>query len=299
MLSENLCNTLRTIRIGLLLLFSLFLSSGCFGPGRLTLDPTANITGPVWDSQKRVWVYTVESEYLDGENKIEVVLPNDDREERTCRVLYVLPVEAGIGGHYGDGLQEILKLDAHNRYGLIAVQMAFDTLPWYADHSGDPRIRHESYIKNIVVPLIESRYNVQRNPEGRLLFGYSKSGWGAFTLMMRNPELFGYAVSWDAPLMLERWKVSWRMDRHFGTVPNFDRYRPAKLFETHAAPFRQKERLLLLGSKNLNDETVRAHRRMTELGIRHYYDNTIVVDHHWNSGWVEPALEALMDLVQE
>ena len=45
-----------------------------------------------------------------------------------------------------------------------------------------------------VVPLIEEHYSALGTAEGRLLFGFSKSGWGALTLILRNPDFFGYAA---------------------------------------------------------------------------------------------------------
>ena len=40
------------------------------------------------------------------------------------------------------------------------------------------------------------------------MLGFSKSGWGACTLLLRNKELFGYAAAWDVPFMLNG-KNSW------------------------------------------------------------------------------------------
>ncbi|MFH1743331.1 MAG: alpha/beta hydrolase-fold protein, partial [bacterium] len=234
----------------------------------------------MWNDAKHVWVVHLKSEHQEEPNTVEVLLPDRFDMSRKYRVLYVLPVETGIGGRYGDGLQEVRRVDAHNQYDLIGVQMAFDTVPWYADHPTDQRIQHESYLKNVIVPFIESRYPTLGTPEGRLLIGFSKSGWGAFTLILRNPNFFGYAVSWDAPLMLNEWVPAWGMDRAFGTQECFARHRPSALFEIQAAFFRNKKRLILLGEKafgpapkNLfrqKHQTPLAHEKMSQMGILHY-----------------------------
>jgi hypothetical protein len=261
-----------------------------------------------WDADKSVWVYWVDSGHQQGPNAIEILLPDDFDTQRPYHVLYVLPVEPGIGGRYGDGLQEVRRTNAHNRFGLICVQPAFDTWPWYADHATDATRRHESYIMEAVVPLVEERYPTLGASEGRLLLGFSKSGWGACTLLLRHPDLFGYAVSWDAPLMLDDWVPEWEMPAQFGTRENYQRYRPAALFETVAPHFRDRTRLALLGECHFGAEpygafrarhhTAWAHEEMTRLGIQHVFDDQLHGAHHWGSGWVSVAIEALMALVE-
>src|SRR5579872_4090190 len=124
-----------------------------------------------------ILVHRVESPYQDRPTKIRVLLPSKLEKGRRFRVLYVLPVEAGDGKHYGDGLLEVKKLGLHDRYGLICVQPTFARLPWYADHPTDKAIRQETYLLEVVVPLVEQKYPTLAKPEGRLLLGFSKSGW--------------------------------------------------------------------------------------------------------------------------
>lgn len=266
------------------------------------------VGGPTWDRAKGVWRYNVESPFLRGANALEVLLPDSYDARRSYRVLYVLPVEAGLGERYGDGLQTVRRTDAHNRYDLIGVQMAFDTPPWYADHASDPAIRHESYLRHVVIPLVEGHYATSGKREGRLLLGFSKSGWGAFTLILRAPDFYGYAVSWDAPLMLDEWVPRWGMETHFGVQENFDQYRPVRLFALQAHHFRDRRRLVLLGEQAFGaapdgrfahrHHTAWAHEEMKRLGILHHYDDSLRCEHHWDGGWVLPAVRALMAIVE-
>ena len=77
------------------------------------------------------------------------------------------------------------QMNAHNEYNLIIVQMGFEKEPWFGDHATDPKVRQASYVKDFVVPFIEENYAALGSPEGRLLFGFSKSGWGAFSLIFK------------------------------------------------------------------------------------------------------------------
>jgi len=270
----------------------------------LTLDVSAEIGGPELDRAKGVQVYRVTSPFLRGANEIEVLLPDAFDPARTCRVLYVLPVQPGSAGLWGDGLQCVRRLDAHNRHDLLCVTPAFDSWPYYGAHASDERIRHEDHLKRVVVPLIESRYATPGTARGRLLLGFSKSGWGAFLLILRDPAFFGFACSWDAPLMMTEKNFGlYETAEHFGTRESMARYVPLRWAERNAEHFRDETRLALLGHKvfgtrSLHDlpHTWRFHRHLRRLGIRHHYDNRIICDHTWNEGWLEPAIEALVGL---
>ena len=150
-----------------------------------------------------VLVHAVESACQDAPTRIRVLLPGKLEKGRRYPVLYVLPVEAGDGHRYGDGLLEVKKLGLHDRYGLVCVAPTFARLPWYADHPTNARVRQETYFLKVVLPFIEKTYPVLARPEGRLLLGFSKSGWGAFSLLLRHPEVFGKAAAWDAPLDMD------------------------------------------------------------------------------------------------
>jgi len=278
---------------------------------KMEIDPDARVGEPVFEEDKKVWSYKVSSSYLNGENEVEVLLPDTFDKTKKYRVLYVLPVEKGIGGHFGDGLQEMRKADIQNRYNVICVSMAFDTTPWYGAHATNPKIRHEDYILKVVMPLVESRYPTLGMPEGRMLLGFSKSGCGAFSLIFRNPDVFGYACSWDAPLMVD-WPGGWGIKEHFGTQENFEKYQISKLFETQAAFFKDRPRLVVLGEflygpggrcPDKRGHTVWAHEKMTALGIQHVFRDDLRVHHQWTSdrgvdqGWEKPAVDALMSIV--
>jgi len=80
------------------------------------------------------------------------------------------------------------------------------------------------YLIQVVLPFVEKEYLAQALPEARLLLGFSKSGWGAFSLLLRHPGVFGKAVAWDAPLTVDR-PGQYGSGPIFGTQENFDRYR--------------------------------------------------------------------------
>ena len=271
----------------------------------LAIDAAALVQGPSLDATKGVWVYQVASPYLGGVNPVEVLLPDDWAPGRTYRMLYVLPVHPGIGGRWGDGLQVVRALNAHNSHQLICVTPAFDTWPYYGAHASDSRIRHEAYILRVLLPLIESRYAGSGRRQDRLLLGFSKSGWGAFLLTLRNPEVFGFACSWDAPMMMtERNFGLYETAEHFGTRECMAQFVPRAWAKTTAHHFRDECRLVLLGHNFFGTRwwhdlphTMCFHWLLKRLGIVHEYDNAIKVPHTWNAQWMGPAIERLMTVV--
>lgn len=274
-----------------------------------TLDPDVVIEGPRKDARKGVDVFRVKSPYLGGgAHKVEVLLPDAYDEDKAYRVLYALPVEPGIGGQFGDALAEIRKASLHNEHGLICVSMAFDSAPWFGSHANDPAIRHDAYIKDVVLPLIEKRYAVKSGPESRLLLGFSKSGWGAFSLLLRNPDVFGYACSWDAPMIMDGDDFNlWGVDKHFGAKETFIAHSPMTAAVESADELRdQPPRLVLLGHNFFGNRfacpkdsphTRTYHQHLEKLDIPHVYNNELPAGHSWNRKWLVPALKTLMNTV--
>jgi hypothetical protein len=237
-------------------------------------------------------VHTIRSEYQDGPTKIKVLLPDRLDKGRRYPVLYVLPVEAGDGNRYGDGLREIKKLDLHNKHGLICVLPTFARLPWYADHPTDARLRQETYLLRVVLAFVEKTYPALGKMLGRLLLGFSKSGWGAFTLLLRHPDVFGKAAAWDAPLaMAEPGKYG--SGEIFATPANFAKYRVTALLERQAGKLGAGERLAVLGYGGFRQEHIRVHELMRKLDIPRLYRDGPSRKHDWHSGWVPEAVEFL------
>lgn len=239
-------------------------------------------------------VHEVRSPYQAKTTLIRVLRPEREEEKgMKYPVVYALPVEAGTESRYGDGLKEIKKLDLHNKFGVIFVAPTFSHLPWYADHPTKPEVRQETYFVKVVVPFIDKTYPVKAEAEGRLLLGFSKSGWGAWSLLLRHPDRFGKAAAWDAPLMMAK-PGQYGSGDIFGTQDNFEGYRVSKLQADKAEKFQKGKRLILLGYGNFRAEHEQAHALMDKLKVAHEYRDGPARKHDWHSGWVKEAVELLV-----
>lgn len=240
-----------------------------------------------------ILVYTVTSEYQAGKTAIRVLLPDPPSKSDHYPVVYVLPVEAKDENQYGDGLLEVWRNRLHHEFKAVFVSPTFSHLPWYADHPTDPAIRQETYFLKVVLPFVESHYPVQAVPEGRLLLGFSKSGWGAYSLLLRHPDTFGRAAAWDAPLMLDHPGAFGSSDI-FGSQANFESYQVTRLLEARAIELRDRPRLALLGYGNFRCDHETLHDILIDLKVPHVYEDGPQREHTWGSGWLPGAVRWLV-----
>jgi hypothetical protein len=257
----------------------------------LSLSWGARAADPVVSGAKKAdhgfVVHNVQSEYQAGTTQIFVRAPARLK-GGPLLALYVLPVEPHDEKRWGDARAEIARFDLADRlgngFGVICVFPTFSHLPWFADHASDPSIRQETYFLKVVLPFIERTYPVGTDRFSRALVGFSKSGWGAWTLLLRHPDTFLRAAAWDAPMTMDTPRYG--MAPIVGTQENFERYRVTTLLRQRGAQLGSEPRLLLAGWDFYRGETQGARKLMQELKIPHVYRNGPQRKHHWNSGWM-------------
>lgn len=254
--------------------------------------------GPAERSQS-LFTHALESSYQSGAEEIRVLLPDNYDPQKKYRVVYVLPVGSGPGS----ALRVFRKANLQNRFDVILAEMSFEKAPWFGDHPTDPQVRQESYVRDFVVPFVEKTYSTLGTPEGRLLFGFSKSGWGAYALILRNPDFFGYAASWDAPFFFVDFHYG--MDEIFMTTEHLAKYRPDLLVSAQATHFRDKIRLVLGGEDKWGTQiptpsggshTVEMHALLDRERIGHIYRPDLKTKHTWSEAWIVPLFEDLMKI---
>jgi S-formylglutathione hydrolase FrmB len=238
-------------------------------------------------------IHDVKSPFESGTTQIRVLLPEPLDKGRSYPVVYVLPVEKLNENRFGDGLLEVKKRNLQNLNQAIFVAPTFSHLPWYADHPTNLEIRQESYLLKVVLPYIEKTYPVRTDADGRLLLGFSKSGWGAFSLLLRHLDLFGKAAAWDAPLMMNQ-PGKYGSGDIFGSQENFEPYQITKRLERRAPDLQRDNRLILLGYGNFREQHQQLHSLMQKLKIAHEYQDGPKRKHEWSSGWVPEAVNSLL-----
>lgn len=239
--------------------------------------------------------YRVTSGYQAKPTLVRILVPDKLEPPGKRRVLFVLPVEKGLENRFGDGLKTAQKLDVANQHRFVVVAPTFSDLPWYVDHPKDRALRQESHLLEAVVPLVADLY--PHEAKHRALLGFSKSGWGAFVLLLRHPEAFGAAVAWDAPFMMT--KPSYGLARIVGTQAHFDSLRVPRLLTEHAKAVQGSKRLAHFGYGNFRDHHQQAQALMDRLKIPHLYADGPQRKHHWDGGWVPDAVRMADELLRD
>lgn len=238
--------------------------------------------------------HDVTCDYQAAATKIHVLLPAELKAEAKLPVLYMLPVEEGDGVRWGDPRKVVRELDLANRRNVICVYPTFSHLPWFCDHATDPKIRQETYFLKVVLPFVERTYPAIAECRGRYLLGFSKSGFGAWSLLLRNRTLFERAVAWDAPLMMEQ-PNNFGMGPIYGSAENFELYCLVKLLRQEAKGLQDTHpRLLHIGYGNFRDHHQQADKLLGELEIPRVYVPGPQRKHAWDSGWVNEAAELVL-----
>ena len=249
------------------------------------------------DESLGIQTFAVPSVHQRHQNVIKVLFPDDMREGQRYPVLYILPVNPGLWDDlWINGIREAARHHIANQYQVICVYPRYERMPWYGDHPRNPFIAQERHLIQAVIPFVDRQFPTIPAAGGRYLIGFSKSGWGAYSLLLRHPDLFAKAVSFDAPLLFDdiyQWGSGLR--EVFGTDENFRGYAlPGLLLKRRAQLVGQSPRLVLMGYALVEDHTRDMHALLDQWGIPHQYDLRKWPRHTWESGWFPEAVRLLM-----
>ena len=206
--------------------------------------------------------------------------------------LYALPVEPGVGTTFGDGISTLEALDAQDQYDLTIVEPSFAIDPWYANNPSDASEQFETFMTADLQPWVKANLSTT-GIEQNWLIGFSKSGLGAQDLILKHPDVFTLAASWDFPADMSTYNQYGATN--YGTDANFQaNYRLTPSFlNSHSAPFRTSNRIWIGGYNAFQQDVADYDTLLTSQGIAHTMGAMQLVAHRWDSGWVAGALAAL------
>lgn len=212
------------------------------------------------------------------------------------KFLYLLPVESFNSSAFGDPITQAVALNLAGVYGMHVVVPAFSMLPWYGDHPSFPYVRQEGFLIDVIIPGIEALYPATGSHPGaakRLLCGFSKSGMGALTLILRHPTVFDAAAAWDGTCNQTVFNAQTGMSAVFATQGNFDAYALPTIMAAAAAPFTAGSTRLWLGGYSSQatwrDDMTACHLAMDANAVIHSWNDGPQRAHSWGSGWLADA----------
>jgi hypothetical protein len=230
-----------------------------------------------------------------GTQTLRVLAPTHPAAGVPHSFLYVLPVEAGLGTVYGDGMATLEALDAENQYNLTIIEPSFGIEPWYADNPNDSKLRYETFMTQDLVPWVTQNLSTTGH-EQNWLIGFSKSGIGGQDLILKHPDIFTLAASWDFPADMSSYgQYGGSSASQYGTDANFQaNYRLTPIFlEGHKLPFISSNRIWIGGYQAFQTDMTDYDALLNSEGIAHTTETPTLMPHRWDSGWVQIALAAL------
>jgi Putative esterase len=230
-----------------------------------------------------------------GTQTLRVLAPTHPAAGVPHSFLYVLPVEAGLGTVYGDGMATLEALDAQNQYNLTIIEPSFGIEPWYADNPNGSNLRYETFMTNDLVPWVTQNLSTTGH-EQKWLIGFSKSGIGGQDLILKHPDVFTLAASWDFPADMSSYsQFGGSSANQYGTDANFQaNYRLTPIFlEGHKLPFISSNRIWIGGYQAFQTDMSDYDALLNSEGIPHTTETPMLMPHRWDSGWVQIALAAL------
>ncbi len=202
----------------------------------------------------------------------------------------MLPVEAGLGTTFGDGLDTMLALDAQDQYNLTIIEPTFSIDPWYADNPLDANLQYETFMTNDLEPWVKANLSTT-GTEQNWLIGFSKSGIGAQDLILKHPDLFQLAASWDFPADMSSYdEYGTSSADNYGTDANFQaNYRLTQAFvDAHKTPFLTNNRIWIGGYNAFQTDISDYDALLTSEGILHTMGPSQLITHSGTAAGSRP-----------
>ena len=193
-----------------------------------------------------------------GPQVLRVLAPTHPAPGVPHNFLYVLPVQPGLGNAFNDGLDTLRRLDAQDQYNLTIIEPTFGIDPWYADNPKDANVQYETFMTRELVPWVEKNLATTGH-EQNWLIGFSKSGLGGQDLILKHPDIFALAASWDFPADMSSYdELGADPAASYGTDANFQaNYRLTAAFvNAHKGPFLKENRIWIGGSREFPTDYV-------------------------------------------
>jgi hypothetical protein len=147
----------------------------------------------------RIVEETIESRHMGDRRKLSIYLPPGHDPARRYPVIYFADGASG----YGDILEALVAQGKVRPAIIVGVPNStnrpFEYILMHPEGRG-MFAKHEAYFLEEVMPLAEARYGASKDPNERMLAGYSKGADWALETGLRHPDLFRH-VAGLSPMM--------------------------------------------------------------------------------------------------
>ncbi len=145
-----------------------------------------------------------------------------------------------------------------------------------------------------LVPWVKANLSTT-GTEQNWLIGFSKSGYGAQDLILKHPDLFALAASWDFPADMSTYTEYGTSTQGYGTQANFaaNYELTAGFVAAHDTPFLSANRIWIGGYALYQQDMTDYDALLTSQGVVHTDGLSQALTHRWDSGWMPAAVAGL------
>ena len=220
---------------------------------------------------------------------IDVIKPSTWDAGNTYKRVFALPAQAK-GSE--DVAADFIAGDYADRYDVVVIiPYVKNTGPWWGTRNDGTGLQ-ENMLVEVVTQFSENELACSGLRDDTFVIGYSKSGNGAYSLILRNPAVFGYVCSWDGAFS-NTWDNS-GLDTNFGTEAHWETFDPLQILAANVASVNDSERLVLLGYESWQSSQTAMQSALDSNSVDYKYYAEDTGDHSWGGGWLENGMSELM-----
>ncbi len=127
-----------------------------------------------------------------------------------------------------------------------------------------------------------------------ILFGFSKSGLGAWHIARTMPDHVLATIIFDAPVARQQ-LPPWGTQPFYADDQAWQKDLPLRNVQAFAAAVPEQHQLILISGANFHDEMESLSQALAAIGHQHVFMDRRDLKHHWNSGWIEEGLGSLQE----
>lgn len=125
-----------------------------------------------------------------------------------------------------------------------------------------------------------------------ILVGFSKSGLGAWNIAREIPERVSGTLIFDAPVASDDWR-RWG-DEFYQDDVTWQRDLPLRTVLEARGALQPNPRLVLISGEAFHEQMSTLAAALAAVGIRRTFISHPDMAHHWQAGWIEEGLAALL-----
>lgn len=274
----------------------IYLYSPRIADGILQFTAWQNFSFELTGSSGGVDTYSYTHPYIETEADvtttrytIDVIKPSSWDSGNIYKRVFALPAIAKGNENVAD---DFIAGDYANLYNVvIIIPYVKSNEPWFGTKNDNTSLQ-ETFLTKVVTQFSEDELACSSARNDTFVIGYSKTGNSAYSLILRNPTVFGYACAWDAAFSVE-WD-NYGQSANYGTEAHWRTFNPLDILSANVASVNDSERLVLLGYQSYQSDQTAMQSALNSASVDFHFNAEDTNDHSWGGGWLENGMSELM-----